>query len=71
MTDWIVRWWARYRHERPYSETPGGTAVGYLDLKTGRYHSDDLSNLPLLENAIGDHLAAKEPKQATSDASVR
>lgn len=60
MTDWIVRRWARYGHERLYAETPGGTALGYLDLKTGRYHSDDLSNLPLLEKAIGDHLAAQQ-----------
>jgi len=59
MTDWTVRRWARYGHERLYAETPGGTALGYLDLKTGRYHSDDLSNLPLLEKAIGDHLAAQ------------
>jgi len=70
VTDWIVRRWARYGHERLYAETPGGTALGYLDLKTGRYHSDDLSNLPLLEKAIGDHLADREPKQGESDAPV-
>lgn len=61
MTDWIVRRWARYGHDRLYAETPGGTALGYFDLKTGRYHCDDLSNLPLLERAISDHLAAREP----------
>lgn len=61
MTDWVVRRWARYGHERLYTETPGGTAFGYLDLKTGRYHSDDLSNLPLLEKAISDHLAGQQP----------
>lgn len=44
---WIVRRWAWYGHERLYAETPGGTALGYLDLKTGRFHSDDPSNLPL------------------------
>lgn len=60
MTDWVVRRWARYGHERLYAETPGGTALGYLDLKSGRFHSDDLSNLPLLEKAIGDHRAAQE-----------
>jgi hypothetical protein len=60
MTEWIVRRWARYGHERLYTGTPGATALGYLDLKTGRYHSDDLSNLPLLEKAIGDHLAAQQ-----------
>jgi hypothetical protein len=60
VTDWIVRRWARYGHERLYAETPGGTALGYLDLKTSRYHADDLSNLPLLEKAIGDHPAAQQ-----------
>jgi len=64
VTDWIVRRWARYGHERLYAETPGGTALGYLDLKTGRYHSDDLSNLPLLEKAVGDHLASRVATQA-------
>lgn len=59
MTDWIVRRWARYGHERLYAETPGGTALGYLDVKTGLFHSDDVSNLPLLERAIADHLAMK------------
>lgn len=59
MTKWIVRRWARYGHERLYAETPGGTALGHLDLKTGRYHSDELSNLPLLQKAISDHFAAR------------
>jgi len=59
MTSWIVRRWARHGHERLYAETPGGTALGYLDVKTGRFHSDDLSNLPLLEAAINDHLASR------------
>jgi len=46
VTDWIVRRWARYGNERLYAETPGGTALGYLDLRTGRYHSDEsLSSL--------------------------
>lgn len=58
MTSWNVRRWARHGHERLYAKTPGGTALGYLDLKTGRYHSDDLSNLPLLEAAINEHLAS-------------
>ena len=59
VTSWIVRRWARYGHERLYAETPGGTALGYLDLKTGRFRSDDLSNLPLLQAAINDHLASQ------------
>ncbi|HWU21537.1 MAG TPA: nuclease-related domain-containing protein [Nocardioides sp.] len=62
MTEWIVRRWARYGHERLYAETPGGTALGYFDLKTGLHHSDDASNLPLLERAISEHLAGKPPK---------
>lgn len=67
MTEWIVRRWARYGHERLYAETPGGTALGYYDLKTGRYHSDDLSNLPLLEKAIADHLGPQPaPPSAAS-----
>ncbi|TWG92695.1 nuclease-like protein [Nocardioides sp. J9] len=61
MTEWIVRRWARYGHERLYAETPGGTALGYYDVKTGRHHSDDLSNVPLLQRAIADHLAARTP----------
>lgn len=57
MTDWIVRRWTRYGHRRLYAETPGGTALGYLDLATGRYHSDDLANLPLLRHAIEQYQA--------------
>lgn len=70
MTEWVVRRWARYGHERLYAETPGGTALGYLDLKTGRYHSDDQSNLPLLEKAITDHLAAHEAAVPPEPAAV-
>lgn len=66
MTEWVVRPWARYGHQRLYAETPGGTALGYLDLKTGRYHSDDLSNLPLLKHAISEHLASGEARTFTS-----
>ena len=55
MTEWIVRRWKRYGHDRLYAATPGGTDLGYLDLRTGRYHSDELANLPLLRKAIEDH----------------
>ena len=61
MTEWVVRRWARYGHVRLYAETPGGTALGYLDVKTGRYHSDDVTNLPLLKKAVSDHLAGHSP----------
>ncbi|MCE0485450.1 nuclease-related domain-containing protein [Ornithinimicrobium sediminis] len=66
MTDWTVRRWARYGQERLYAQTPGGTALGYLDLKTGQYHSDDLSNLPLLEKALAQHLASIESGRAAA-----
>jgi hypothetical protein len=61
VTEWVVRRWARYGHVRLYAETPGGTALGYLDVKTGRYHSDDETNLPLLEKAVSDPLARHSP----------
>lgn len=57
MTDWTIRRWKRYGHDRLYAETPGGTALGYLDLKTNRLHADDASNLPILQAAIAEHLA--------------
>ena len=66
MTEWVVRPWARYGHQRLYAETPGGTALGYLDVKTGRYHADDMSNLPLLKHAISEHLAFSEARTFTS-----
>ena len=61
MTEWNVRRWRRYGHDRLYASTPGGTDLGYLDLTTGRYRSDDMSNLPLLRRAIEDHFAAQRP----------
>ncbi len=64
MADWVVRKWARYGHERLYAETPGGTALGYLDVKTGRFHSDDVTNLPLLERLLAGHLSTQEPTSA-------
>lgn len=62
-TEWIVRRWARHGQVRLYAATPGGTDLGYLDLVSGRFHSDDMSNLPLLRKAIGDHLEAQERRQ--------
>ena len=59
VTEWVVRRWARYGHERLYAETPGGTALGYLDVKTGRLHSDDNSNLPMLQKAVSEHLVVR------------
>ncbi|MEO7126308.1 MAG: nuclease-related domain-containing protein [Nakamurella sp.] len=59
MTDWTVRRWARFGRERLYAETPGGAALGYFDVKTGQFHSDDFSNVPLLERAIADYRAEK------------
>lgn len=59
MAEWIVRRWARFGHDRLYASTPGGTDLGYLALATGRYHSDNMSNLPLLRKAIEDHRGAR------------
>lgn len=61
MTEWNVRRWSRFGHDRLYASTPGGTDLGYLDLATGRYHSDDLTNLPLLRKAIEDHQGVGPP----------
>lgn len=66
MTDWIVRRWARYGHVRLYAETPGGTALGYYDVTTERFHSDDHANLPLLRRAIADHLGDQVGDQLDS-----
>lgn len=59
MTEWSVRRWTRYGHDRLYASTPGGIALGYLDLATGRFHADDPSTLPLLQKAISDHAIAR------------
>lgn len=67
MTEWIIRRWRRYGHDRLYAATPGGTDLGYLDLSTGRYYTDDLSNLPLLRKAIEDHRAAHRASMGTPE----
>ena len=69
MTEWIVRRWSRFGHDRLYAATPGGTDLGYLDLATGRYHSDDLANLPLLRKAIEDHLGARRHRESAKQSS--
>ncbi|WP_253919792.1 hypothetical protein [Dietzia psychralcaliphila] len=69
MTEWIVRRWARFGRDRLYAATPGGTDLGYLDLATGRYHSDDLSNLPLLRQAIEDHPDARRHRGSAQEPS--
>ena len=69
MTDWIVQRWARYGKERLYAETPGGTALGYFNVKTGRYHSDDITNLPLLERAVSDYLVQQERQAPAAELS--
>lgn len=59
MTEWMIRRWARRGHDRLYAATPGGSDLGYLDVVTGQYHCDDLSNLPLLRAAIADHFESQ------------
>lgn len=63
MTEWNIRRWARHGNDRLYAATPGGTDLGYLDVATGRYHSDDLSNLPLLRAAIAEHFEAQRQRE--------
>lgn len=71
MTDWIVRRWKRFGHDRLYASTPGGTGLGYLDVASGRFHSDDLSNLPLLRRAIEEHLDTNEPSSCRNSPAPR
>lgn len=71
MTDWIVRRWKRFGHDRLYASTPGGTDLGYLDVASGRFHSDDLSNLPLLRRAIEEHLDTNEPSSCRNSPAPR
>lgn len=71
MTDWIVRRWKRFGHDRLYASTPGGTDLGYLDMASGRFHSDDLSNLPLLRKAIEEHLGTNEAPSSRSSPVAR
>lgn len=63
VTEWTVRRWARYGHERLYAESIEGTQLGYFDVRTGRYQSQDSGDLPLLENVIRGHLAAEAAVQ--------
>lgn len=63
MTEWIVRRWTRYGHDRLYAATPGGADLGYLDLKTDRFHTDDLSNHALLRKAIEDYREGRRSAQ--------
>lgn len=71
VTDWIVRRWKRFGHDRLYASTPGGTDLGYLDVASGRFHSDDLSNLPLLRRAIEEHLGTNEAPYSRSSPVAR
>jgi hypothetical protein len=52
MTDWVLNRWKRFGHDRLYAATPGGTALGYLDMKTNELHPDQPDDLPLLTAAV-------------------
>lgn len=56
MTDWVVNRWKRYGHDRLYAETPGGTRLGYLDLKSNELHPAESGDLALLAAAVADYL---------------
>lgn len=49
---WVLHRWRRYGHDRVYAETPGGTRLGYLDLKTDTLHAREPGDLPLLAEAV-------------------
>lgn len=56
MTDWVLNRWKHYGHDRLYAETPGGTRLGYLDLKTSELHPAVPDDLPLLTAAVTSYL---------------
>jgi hypothetical protein len=66
----VLRRWARYGQERLYAATPGGTDLGYLDVKTGEWHCVDPADLPLLQRAVADYRDSrpKNPTAAPADA---
>jgi hypothetical protein len=61
MTDWVVNRWKRYGHDRLYAETPGGTRLGYLDLKSNELHPAGSGDLALLTAAVAGHLSESNP----------
>jgi hypothetical protein len=68
LTEWIVRRWTRYGHDRLYAEAPDGTPLGFLDLKTNEVHCDDSSKLPLLRQALADYQAAHDTTASAASA---
>jgi len=61
MTEWVLSRWTRHGHDRLYAKTPGGTQLGYLDLKTTSLHPEQPSDLPILEAAVGGYLNTVQP----------
>jgi hypothetical protein len=61
MTGWVLNHWKRYGHDRLYAQTPGGTALGYLDMKTRELHPAEPSDLPLLTAAVASYLNPTSP----------
>lgn len=61
MTDWVVNRWKRYGHDRLYAEAPGGTALGYLDLKSNELHPAGSGDLALLTAAVASYLSEATP----------
>ncbi|MGH8890632.1 MAG: nuclease-related domain-containing protein [Acidothermaceae bacterium] len=61
MTDWVLGRWTRYGQDRLYAKTPGGTQLGYLDLKTKLLHPEQPSDLPILEAAVAGYLDTLQP----------
>ena len=61
MTEWVLNRWTRHGHDRLYAKTPGGTQLGYLDLKTTSLHPEQPSDLPILEAAVAGYLDTVQP----------
>lgn len=70
MTEWVLTRWTKHGHDRLYAKTPGGTQLGYLDVKTNSLHPEQPSDLPLLEAAIAGFLGADAPTGGGKHAGV-
>jgi hypothetical protein len=67
MTDWVVNRWKRYGRDRLYAEAPGGTALGYLDLKSNELHLTESGDLALLTAAVASYLGEATPVPGRHD----
>jgi hypothetical protein len=62
VVDWILHRWKRFGHDRLYAETPDGTRLGYLDMKTHELHPTEPTDLSLLSAAVAAYLRMPAPE---------